>query len=239
MSSRQSGVGSRQSAVGIRIFSMVALLFVGACGDWFTTFARQPVIHPWQAASMTDTNMLKVPPRGNPKGSVSLYGQSVPEWVFSYSALPPTLDSMGVLVNPREPNEESISKGHRLYQMNCAVCHGDTGTGDGASKWGYVPIPLLSPTAIAHKDGTIFGIIRNGKGTLMPSYNRIEAADRWDVVNYVRGLQGKLGRAVPTGPLGTPGETGTKIPGASETAPQRQIPHFPPSKIGAGGGGGQ
>ena len=40
-------------------------------------------------------------------------------------------------------------------------------------------------------DGYIFGMIRNGRG-LMPPYNRIEEMDRWDVVNYVRALQGKL-----------------------------------------------
>ena len=31
-------------------------------------------------------------------------------------------------------------------------------------------------------------MIRNGRGT-MPTYNRIEEMERWDVVNYVRGLQ--------------------------------------------------
>jgi mono/diheme cytochrome c family protein len=166
---------------------------------------------------------------------VPLYGDAVPEWLFSYSPFPPTLDSMAVLENPREPTEESINNGHRYYQINCAVCHGDTGQGDGTvAKLGFPGLPLVSPTAIAHKDGTIFGIIRNGRGVLMPSYNRIEAADRWDVVNYVRGLQGKLGRTVPTGPLGTPGETGTKLPGATMTAPERAAPHYPPSRIGGG-----
>jgi mono/diheme cytochrome c family protein len=237
---------NNSSASALRFFAsrrvrrMCVLVFAttlaAACGDVFTTFARQPAIHPWQVASMIDSARLdSIPPRGNPVGSIPLHGGAVPEWAFSYSPLPPTLDSMAVLVNPRAPTPESINNGHRYYQINCAVCHGSTGAGDGAvTKLGMVPIPLLSETARAHAPGTLFGIIRNGKGSIMPSYNRIEVMDRWDVVNYVLGLQGRLNVPIPTGPLGTPGETGGKIPGPTMTAPQRAVPHYPPSKIGGG-----
>src|SRR3569832_87777 len=66
-------------------------------------------------------------------------------------------------------------------------------------------------------------MIRNGRG-LMPSYNRTEELDRWDVVNYVRGLQGRY--AVQTGAVGLPGETGDKVPGYSETGPTRPSPYY-------------
>ena len=62
----------------------------------------------------------------------------------------------------------------------------------------------------------------------MPSYNRIEEMDRWDVVNYVRALQGKLGVTVPTGPLAVPGVTGRWVPGYTKTAPDRPAPFVPP-----------
>ena len=58
----------------------------------------------------------------------------------------------------------------------------------------------------------------------MPSYNRIEELDRWDVVNYVRGLQGRY--PVQTGPVGLPGETGDKVPGYSEMGPTRPSPYY-------------
>ena len=62
-------------------------------------------------------------------------------------------------------------------------------------------------------DGYIFGMIRNGRG-LMPTYNRIEEPDRWDIINYLRSLQGKGTIAADTS-HGRPGETGALVPGAS------------------------
>jgi len=60
----------------------------------------------------------------------------------------------------------------------------------------------------------------------MPSYNRIEERDRWDLVNYVRALQGLVtGIPFETGPLALPGVTGDKLPGASDLGPNRAIPY--------------
>ena len=67
----------------------------------------------------------------------------------------------------------------------------------------------------------------------MPTYDRIEAHERWDVVNYVRGLQGKLGRAVDTTAAGKPGETGRTVPGFTESAPTRPSPYWSPRSSGA------
>src|SRR5258708_39511418 len=85
----------------------------------------------------------------------------------------------------------SVNRGRKQYQINCAVCHGPAGKGNGVVlKYGLFPpsIGAGSPAATKWSDGYIFGIIRNGRN-LMPSYNRIEEPDRWDIVNYVRTLQ--------------------------------------------------
>ena len=87
-----------------------------------------------------------------------------------------------------------------------------------------------SPAA-GYTDGYIFGIIRNGKG-LMPSYNRIEEPDRWDIVNYLRSLQGKIAIAADTS-HGRPGETGALVPGASTMGPTRPAPYYHPSSAAA------
>ena len=94
------------------------------------------------------------------------------------------------------------------------------GKGDGrAVKYGMVPMPLVTDVTKARSDGYLFAIMRNGRGA-MPPYYRIEEPERWDVVNYVRALQGvATGVAFETGPLALPGVTGDKVPGATQLGP--------------------
>jgi hypothetical protein len=85
----------------------------------------------------------------------------------------------------------------------------------------------------ARTDGYIFGMIRNGRG-LMPPYNRIEEMDRWDVVNYVRALQGVNGKTVAVGPLAPPGVTGDKVPGPTRMGPNVAAPFYNPRSLLSG-----
>jgi hypothetical protein len=68
-------------------------------------------------------------------------------------------------------------------------------------------------------------VIRNGRG-LMPSYNRIEELERWDIVNYVRALQAG---SADTTLAGYPGQNGNTVPRASLTAPTRPAPYMQPA----------
>jgi mono/diheme cytochrome c family protein len=212
----------------LRLVALVAIpLSLGAC-EWFSDFKQQPRIDPWEVASMDSTvpDSMRIP-RASPLGSVPMRGAGVPSFVVSYAGLPGTIDSMSSLLNPTPASPASLTNGRKYYQINCATCHGDTGAGDGPmTKFsGAFRISLLSESALSRSDGYIYGMIRNGRG-LMPTYNRVEHMDRWDVVNYVRGLQGKLGTRVETGPLGVPGQTGQTVPGFTETAPTRPAPFF-------------
>jgi len=201
---------------GALSFLVIAL---GAC-SWFTDFKEQPKIDPWETASDT------VPFRGNPQNSVSVYGSAVPNYAVSHERFPGTIDSMSAVPNPVTADARSLNNGHKYYAINCAVCHGDRGIGDGpATKYGMPGMNIAGPgaRALAYTDGYIWGMIRNGRG-LMPTYDRIEEMDRWDVVNYIRGLQGRYQVAV--GPVGLPGETGDKVPGPSQMGPTRPSPYY-------------
>jgi mono/diheme cytochrome c family protein len=202
-----------------RLALAASLLVLPGC-SWFTDFKDQPKVEPWESTSPL------VAPRGQPQGSVPTTGQMVPEWAVSYRPFPQVVDSMSGLANPVPADDRSLVNGRKYYAINCAVCHGDTGAGDGpAVRYGMVPISLVTPVTQGRTDGYIFGMIRNGRGS-MPNYVRIEEMDRWDVVNYVRGLQGRLGRPVATGPLGVPGETGDKLPGYTRLGPTVPSPHW-------------
>jgi mono/diheme cytochrome c family protein len=200
----------------------------GGC-EWFSNFTRQPKVDPWEVATMDSSRLAKTPPRGNPQGSMPMFGGSPPEFVVSYGRFPLTIDSMSSLRNPTAPSAASLENGHKYYAINCAVCHGDAGDGNGlATNFQFPKISLLTESALGRSDGYLYGMIRNGRG-LMPTYNRIEHMDRWDVVNYVRALQGRTAQTVARGPVGTPGETGTKVPGPTLTGPTRPVPHWQPA----------
>ena len=194
-----------------------SLASLSAC-EWFTDFKRQPSVVTWEELDSAGV-------RGSPQYSVPITGTAMPGFAVSYSNSMQTIDSMSALVNPTPPDSASLANGRKYFVINCAVCHGMAGKGDGtAVKYGVFPFPLVSGPALSRTDGYIFGMIRNGRGN-MPPYNRIEEKDRWDVVNYVCGLQGKLPAAVPTGPLAVPGFNGPAVPGPTTLGPTRPVPH--------------
>ena len=205
---------------GLRASAAVVLpLAFGAC-TWFTDFKDQPRIEPWEPVSQ-NPNDTTTPPRGNPQFSVPIQGSYSPALAVSYLPAPATIDSMSGLANPLASDARSLDNGRKLYQINCAVCHGPAGNANGTMRrvnpaYQWSP-SLLTPTARGHSDGYLYGIIRNGRGA-MPSYNRIEEQERWDVVNYVRALQAGV---ADTTPAGYPGQNGTTVPGPSLTAPTR------------------
>lgn len=204
---------------------MLVLTGVLSGCSWFTDFKDQPKVEPWESVSDS------VPPRGNPQNSVPIHGAVVPGFLVSRQPLPATIDSMAGLPNPVPADTRSLDNGRKLYQINCTVCHGAAGMGNGpAVRYGMAGIGLVNDRVRGLSDGYIWGMIRNGRG-LMPSYNRIEERERWDVVNYVRGLQGRY--AVDT-TMARPGVTGDALPAASMTAPTRPAPFFNAVRTTAG-----
>lgn len=207
-------------SVRVRAILMVTPLLLATAGcEWFTDFKRQPSLWTWEPVKDSLT-----PSRGNPQNSVPVTGMAVSGFQVSYQPLPGTIDSMAGIPNPHPVTEQSLANGRKYFQVNCQPCHGDAGMGDGpATKFGMPGINLITDVTKGRSDGYIFGMIRNGRG-LMPPYNRIEEPDRWDVVNYLRGLQGSAGQQVATGPLAAPGVTGDKLYGVTRTAPTRPAP---------------
>ena len=208
-----------------RVAFLIAPLLLTAC-EWFTDFKRQPSLWTWEPVKDSLT-----PSRGNPQFSVPTTGTAVAGFQVSYGAFPATIDSMANLRNPTPASDSSLANGRKYFTINCVPCHGDRAMGDGpATRYGMPGINLTTDMTKARTDGYIFGMIRNGRG-LMPPYNRIEEMDRWDVVNYLRALQGVNGKTVEVGALAAPGVTGDKVPGATMLGPQRPAPFSAPRTL--------
>ncbi|MFI5322448.1 MAG: c-type cytochrome [Thermodesulfobacteriota bacterium] len=104
----------------------------------------------------------------------------------------PREDFEKITENPVPATEESLKRGEHLFNTYCFVCHGKEGKGDGpVIKRGFYPMNLTSPAVIARTNGYIYAYIRYGGKVMMPSYREnITSHDAWNIVNYVRKLQG-------------------------------------------------
>ncbi|MEM9445190.1 MAG: cytochrome c [Verrucomicrobiota bacterium] len=95
---------------------------------------------------------------------------------------------------PVEVTAELLERGKERYVINCQVCHGATGIGNGiVSQYGLGGIASLVDERIQQQpDGQIYYTIVKGKGQMGP-YSHIEVKDRWAIVAYIRALQIKEG----------------------------------------------
>ena len=105
--------------------------------------------------------------------------------------IPPEAAAVENLV---ETDESSVARGAELFQVNCVVCHGPNGAGDGPAAGGLEPKPanLSEGHVQENSDGSLFYIISEGSaGTAMPSWKtNIGEEDRWHLVNFLRTLPG-------------------------------------------------
>lgn len=116
------------------------------------------------------------------------------------------LPGMGEPVNPVPADEASIARGAQLYQIHCAMCHGDNGQGNGTVAAFLVkkkPADLTSEAVQAKSDGSWFLTISYGiwnpnntlfpevqfSGQMPPLNENLTIRERWDVVNYLRTLK--------------------------------------------------
>ncbi len=89
-----------------------------------------------------------------------------------------------------EPTDELLKEGKQLFQLNCASCHGQTGTGDGPKSAGLNP-PPRNFQAEKFKYGAsvleIYNTLTNGvQGTSMPAFDLLPADERMAMSHYVR-----------------------------------------------------
>ena len=94
--------------------------------------------------------------------------------------------------NPVKPTAESQAKAKSLYQIDCAMCHGDNGNGK-TNLTTDMELTLddwTDPKTLANReDWELFNIIRNGKGKMPPeAAGRAPDTEVWNLIIYIRSL---------------------------------------------------
>ncbi len=97
--------------------------------------------------------------------------------------------------NPVPFNEVYVARGKKIYATQCAFCHGERGDGKGEVAYDMkLSLPNFTKPQLLDKrtDGELFTIIGNGADPMPPQTGRLTDAQRWNLVNYLRALSGKV-----------------------------------------------
>lgn len=92
------------------------------------------------------------------------------------------------LRNPVIPTAASLSEGKALFDINCAMCHGNTSAERGPVGKKLVPPPpgLDHDMVKGLSDSTIFKALTFGFGRMPVFRDKLTPEERWNLVNFLR-----------------------------------------------------
>ena len=83
-----------------------------------------------------------------------------------------------------------IAHGNKVYKVQCALCHGAKGLGDGTP--GLIPPPrnlVEGKWKLGGRSKVLFITLQKGiEGSSMVSFKHLPKIDRWAVVHYIRSI---------------------------------------------------
>ncbi|MFQ5520012.1 MAG: ethylbenzene dehydrogenase-related protein [Candidatus Methylomirabilia bacterium] len=117
----------------------------------------------------------------------------------SIGSLPPPSGPLPVSLTPmtvRSASLDLLALGKRVYEKQCAACHGSDGRGGGEAAYLLYPKPrdfvtakyrLVSTWGRVPTDEDLFRTISRGMpGSAMPSWGHLSEEERWGLVHYVK-----------------------------------------------------
>jgi mono/diheme cytochrome c family protein len=86
---------------------------------------------------------------------------------------------------------EVMNRGQERYRIFCAMCHGETGQGDGMIvRRGFRKPPAYSEERLRKAPvGYFFRVMTEGYGAMPPYRTQVPVQDRWAIAAYIRALQ--------------------------------------------------
>ncbi len=96
------------------------------------------------------------------------------------------------LKNPLESTEVNLENGKKMYDINCAICHGKTGKGDGTlvEREKILGVPNFKDRDITQ--GSTYHVIMHGRNMMGSHASQLTAKERWQVAVYVQQLRTEL-----------------------------------------------
>ena len=100
------------------------------------------------------------------------------------------------LTNPYEFSDADMLKAKELYTVNCGICHGAKGAGQGilVKREKILGIPSYADQGRAITSGSTYHVIYYGKNTMGSYANQLNEKERWMVTSYVMKLKSDLSK---------------------------------------------
>lgn len=95
--------------------------------------------------------------------------------------------------NPVRFSEISVERGKKIFNTQCAMCHGEKGDGKGdlAEEMKLKLKDFTDPASLkARTDGAIYAIISSGNDIMPAEAKRMKDFQIWEIVNYLRAMGG-------------------------------------------------
>lgn len=96
--------------------------------------------------------------------------------------------------NPVKFTTVSVERGKKIYDTQCAMCHGAKGDGKGdvAAEMKLTLPDMTKPETLDKRtDGDLFAIISSGAEAMPGQGTRMPDTRKWNLVNYLRAMSGK------------------------------------------------
>ncbi|KXO00785.1 cytochrome C [Aequorivita aquimaris] len=98
------------------------------------------------------------------------------------------------LNSPYEVTEENLATGAQLYTLYCAVCHGDTGDGQGilVKREKFLGIPSYADAGRNIVMGGIYHVQTYGLNAMGSYASQVSEKERWQIAMHVMNLKAAL-----------------------------------------------
>ena len=93
--------------------------------------------------------------------------------------------------NPIAVNAQSLSSGKELFKVQCLMCHGTKGKGDGFAAVALTPRPAdFSKSLFQNQsNGEIYWKLSNGRAPMAGYKELLSEKELWELVNYIRSFK--------------------------------------------------
>jgi outer membrane protein OmpA-like peptidoglycan-associated protein len=106
-----------------------------------------------------------------------------------------TMAMAAITSNPFPATKSGVAKGKDLYNINCAICHGEKGDGngylwrDGDGPYPNKPANFMEAEIAGSSEGRYYHAIMHGKGVMGAYADKLSFEERWNVIHYIRSMQ--------------------------------------------------